>query len=147
MQWIDQLSVSAADDSHRDAGLWAFETYHPNAMRGASEHLALTRADFLMLQETRVPPLSVKDVESSTANAGWRMSLEGCGYVDGGGLYAGAAVACRNHVGMDVACDDEIIPDELKGRFKLRVIGAVVKGGINVGSCYLHSSLGGHIQA
>ena len=121
--------MSAGDDSHREAGLWAFETYNPNAMKGANEHLSLTKADFVMLQETKVPPVSVKDVESSTSNAGWRMSLEGCGYGDGGGFSAGAAVACRNHVGMDVACDDEIIPEELKGRFKLRVIGAVVKGG------------------
>jgi hypothetical protein len=142
VQWIDQLSVSAADDSHRDAGLWAFETYNPHAMRGASEHLALTRADFVMLQETRVPPVSVKDTESSTANAGWRMSLEGCGYGHGGGLFAGAAVACRNHVGMAVSCSDDIMPEVLRGRFKIRVVGAVVRGGINVCSCYFHSSLG-----
>ena len=123
--------------------MWVFETYNPNAMRGAAEHLALAAADFVMLQETKVPRNSVKDVESPTCNAGWKMSLEACGYGDGGGLSAGAAVACRNHVGMDVACGDEIIPDELKGRFKLRVIGAVVKGvstlGVATYTSYLES--------
>ena len=97
-------------------------------MRGAAEHLALTAADFVAFQETKVPTKAAKDVETSTGNAGWKLSLEPCGYGDAGGLSAGTAVACRNHVGMDVACGDDIIPEELKGRFKLRVIGAVVKG-------------------
>ena len=75
VQWIDQLSISAGDKSHREAGLWAFETYDPNAMRGANEHMAFTAADFVMFQETKVARVSVKDVESSTSNSGWRMSL------------------------------------------------------------------------
>ena len=95
-----------------------------------------------MIQKTKVARVSVQDVEAATKNTGWRMSLEGCLLGDGGGLSAGAAVACRNHVGMAVSCDDAIIPENLKGRFKIRLVGAVVKGGINLGGCYLHSSLG-----
>ena len=34
VQWIDQLSISACDKSHREVGLWAFETFNPNAMNG-----------------------------------------------------------------------------------------------------------------
>ena len=50
VQWIDQLTVKAGDESHREAGLWAFETVNPNAMPGATEHLALTKADFVVIQ-------------------------------------------------------------------------------------------------
>ena len=48
--WIDQLTIRAGDASHRDAGLWAFETINPNAMNGAKEHMAMTTADFVMIQ-------------------------------------------------------------------------------------------------
>jgi len=127
--WIDQLSVKALDTSHRDAGMWAFETYNPNAMKGAAEHMAHTAADFVAFQETKVARVAVKDVETATSNSGWEFSLEGCLNGDGGGNSAGAAVACRRHVGMAISCDDDVIPDNLKGRFKIRLIGAVVKGG------------------
>ena len=142
VQWIDQLTVKASDESHREACLWAFETVNPNAMPGATEHLASTKADFAVIQETKVARSSVNDVETAAGNAGWKLSLEACLHGDGGGPSAGAAVACRNHMGMSVSCDDDIIPEVLKGRFKLRLIGAVVRGGINFGSCYFHSPMG-----
>ena len=100
MQLIDQLTVKACEESHREAGLWAFETVNPNAMPGATEHLALTKADFVVIQETKVAQSSVKDVETAAGNVGWKLSVEACLQGDGGGF----SLVLRWLVGTTCVC-------------------------------------------
>jgi len=49
---------------------------------------------------------------------------------------------CRNHVGMGDSFDEEELPALLKGRFSVKHIGAVCKGGIHFASGYLWCSVG-----
>ena len=70
------------------------------------------------------------------------MSINTCLYGDGGGRSAGVAVGCRKHIGMDEAFADEELPEELRGRFTVKRVGAVCKGGMLLASAYLHTSLG-----
>ena len=43
---------------------------------------------------------------------------------------------------MDESFEDDELPEELSGRFTVKRVGAVRKGGIHLASAYLHSSLG-----
>ena len=49
-------------------------------------------------------------------------------------------------MGMDESFADEELPEELRGRFTVKRIGAVCKGGMHVASAYLHISLGSSIE-
>ena len=55
----------------------------------------------------------------------WRISINACGHGEGGGKSAGVAVGCRKHMGMAESFADEELPDELRGRFTVKHIGAV----------------------
>ena len=51
-------------------------------------------------------------------------------------------MACRKHIGMSVSCEEADLPRTLQGRFMVKHIGAMCKGGFHLASGYLHSSLG-----
>ena len=93
------VTVRLSDQSHRDQGLWAFDTVNPNVWPGVAEYLAGTSADGVMMQDTTVDGASVEEIEATTKRKGWRTALSGCLYGEGGGKSAGVAVACRSHVG------------------------------------------------
>jgi len=143
---FDELStecmVGLKDRSHRDLGWWAFDSVNANAWPGAAEHLASTAADFTAVQEAKVEAQEVNDIEASSRGLGWRCSVGVCLHADGGGRSAGVAVAYRSHVGMADACDDDVLPENLLGRFRVKKMGAVCKGGVHFASAYLHSSIG-----
>ena len=131
---FDELSteymVGLKDRSHRDLGWWAFDSVNANAWPWAAEHLASTAADFTAVQEAKVEAQEVNDIEASSRGLGWRNSVGVCLHTDGGGRSAGVAVACRSHVGMADACDDDVLPETLLGRFLVKKLGAVCKGGV-----------------
>lgn len=43
---------------------------------------------------------------------------------------------------MDISCDEASLPRTLRGRFSVRHMGAMCKGGFHLPSGYLHSSRG-----
>ena len=96
--------------------------------------LVSTSADVALVQEARVEAASVADVESSTRNLGWKMSISACNYGSGGGTSAGVAVGCRSHIGLSDSCERHLFPRELMGRFDVEHVGAVCRGGIHAAS-------------
>ena len=54
------------------------------------------------------------------------------------GKSAGTALCCRTHIGVRKSfaegCSDKVV----SSRFQMKHFGAVCKGGIHFGSCYLH---------
>ena len=102
----------------------------------------VSSADAVLLQETRVPAESTNEVETTARNAGWRTAISGCLLGEGGGKSAGVAVACRSHVGLSESCEEQFLPKEALGRFTVKQMGAVCKGGIHLASAYLHVSIG-----
>ena len=135
-------TVKGEDDSHRELGLWAIDTANPNAWNGATEYFSSSAADFMAVQETRVEASMVADAENTARNLGWSASVAACVQGVGGGNSAGVGVACRKHIGMGISCEERCLPMELKGRFPVRHIGAMCKGGFHLASGYLHSALG-----
>ena len=141
-EFVDMATVNLDDDRHRKLGLWAFDTVNPNAWPGAEEVLESSTADFVAFQEAKVEAEEKQNKEAVAKGKGWKMSINTCLFGDGGGKSAGVAVGCRKHIGMDESFADEELPEELKGRFTVKRVGAVCKGGIHLASAYLHSSLG-----
>ena len=123
--------VGTKDTSHRDEGLWAFDSANPNAWAGAEEYLSCTGADFVGVQETKVDAAGVADKEATARNIGWSASLRRCCLGVGGGNSAGVAVACKKHIGMQDSCDDNVYPASCRGRFSVKKVSAVCKGGIH----------------
>ena len=142
-QYVDGLMVDAADVSHREKGWWAFDTVNPNAMGGAETYLEQSSADFVASQETRVDDdKEIKEKEQSLEGRGWTTSIQKCNKGDGGGKSSGTAVSCRNHIGMAESIADGDLPAALAGRFRVRHIGAMCKGGFHFASGYLRCTVG-----
>lgn len=141
-EWLIEEAIKGDDCRHRDYGLLAVETANPNAWSGATEHLNSSAADFMAMQETKVEGDAVDDAENTARNLGWAASISPCLQGAGGGKSAGVAVACRQHIGMSTSCEEEDLPKSLQGRFAVKHIGAMCKGGFRLASGYLHSSLG-----
>ena len=143
--WLDDDSLQAADRSHVAAGLWAVDTINPNAWPGTMEYLRISAADFVATQECRVRQLHCGDKEASARSDKWSMSVAPCVVTAAGSTSAGVAVGARSHIGvaLPAAGDDNICPTSpLAGRFRLRRIGAVCRGGFHLGSVYLHDTVG-----
>ena len=53
--WPRDGSISMYNTSHVASGCWAFDTINPNCWGGAAGYTAGTKADFVAVQETKVP--------------------------------------------------------------------------------------------
>ena len=135
-------TVQLNDSSHRGLGLWAIDTINPNAWGGALEYLATTAADIVMVQEARVAAEDIPSTEKTTSNLGWKLSIEKCRYGGSGGKSAGVAVGCKAHIGMGESCTVDARPDVLSGRFQVKHVGAICKGGKHSASAYLIDGIG-----
>ena len=95
-----------------------------------------------MVQETKVAADDIPSTEKTVGNFGWKLSIEKCLFGGAGGKSAGAAVGCRAHIGMGESCLREARPDALVGRFQVKHIGAICKGGVHNASAYLIDGIG-----
>ena len=83
------------------------------------------------------------EAEQSVRSGKWTASLEPCVVSQGGGKSAGVAVAVRSHIGLSKPAPMEIAQPYLtEGRFIMRRVGAMMKGGEHVGSLYLKDMVG-----
>ena len=143
MVWYSDATKPAECKAHRNVGLWAFDTANSNVWNGAKDYMLRTGADSLASQEARVPSWEVASMEQAARNAGWRVAISPCAITEKGCKSAGVSIACRNHVGMRNSLDIELWPPELRDRFSLKHVGAVCRGGMHIGSCYLVSTPAG----
>jgi exonuclease III len=132
------------DMEHRKQGLWAIDTVNPNAWPKAADYLKRTSSDFVCVQETGVKQgRFIDDAEQAAKACKWTPSLQPCVVTECGGKSAGVGVAVRNHIGLSkpASCD---VTDQYQtpGRFILRRVGAMRKGGVHVGSLYLKDDVG-----
>lgn len=141
-RWPDDGSVAAGSQAHVEAGLWAFDTCNGNAWEGLSQYLERSAADAVLGQEAKVEKVYCSDVEDRLALQGWKAALQPCVYGDNGGKSSGTLVAVRSHLGMRNTDFDDSEWPQLAGRYSMKWLGAVCKGGIGLGSCYLHSKIG-----
>ena len=101
-------------------------------------------ADFLGMQETKIAEGDVlAAAEQNARNSKWNVSITPCRVTEVGGKSAGVAVATRNHIGMAEAEPARLTQDlHQRGRFSIRRVGAICRGGLHLGSTYLTSGIG-----
>ena len=118
------------DTSHREAGLWAIDTLNPNAWNSAAEFLRLSSADFFLTQEVKKRAGDECDAAESTARtAGWSVSIAPCRITAKQACSAGVAVGARSHIGMSKPQTSLLNNPALGGRFTMRLIGSMARGG------------------
>ena len=145
----DNETVCAGDRSHIGAGLWAIDTVNPNAWPGTLEYLRMSAADFIVTQEARVSSGQPCDeAESQARGAKWSLSVKPCRVTEADANSAGVSVGARCHIGVAAPISAAAAGDSqfLAGRFHVRRIGAVCRGGFSLGSVYLHDSVGVHAK-
>ena len=101
--------------------------------------MAGTAVRFLMIQEAKVEDQEVKAKEDAAKGKGWSTVINPCCFGGGGGKSAGVAIACRRHIGMSESFENKQLPAALKGRFMVKQVGAMCKGGVHLATGYLHS--------
>ena len=143
LHWPDDGSLSASDRSHITAGLWAIDTINANAWPGTLEFLLASAADFVAAQECRIRSEQCAEKEASARSSKWCVSLEPCIITEAGSTSSGVAIGARSHIGVAApATATGCYSTVLHGRFCLRRIGAVCRGGFHLGSVYLHDTVG-----
>jgi len=99
LSWADDGSLSALSKQHWHQGLWAFDTCNANAWSGAKKYLEKTQADFVAVQEAKIPKEECADNEQAARNSGWKTAIGPCTITEAEGKSAGVAICGRTHVG------------------------------------------------
>ncbi len=136
-----QAEVAAGDRTHRDAGLYAFDSVNGNAWAGSLGYLETASADVAMIQETKKRRRDVDAAEREALRVGWRASAQAAITTEAGGVSGGVAVAARRWIGMSRTNGREADAN-LSYRLQLRWIGCAVRGGVHCGSVWLFPSEG-----
>jgi len=100
LEWPSDDSLAASSKFHITQGHWAFETVNGSCWNTAAEYMTQTSADFLAIQEAKIPKDSIADTEQAARNKGWRTSVSPCIRTEAEGLSAGTALGCRTHIGV-----------------------------------------------
>ena len=140
----NDLSLSVFDIEHRKAGWWAIDTVNPNAWNTATSYLAISTADVALVQEAKVDDGYAREAAEQAARFNqWNVSLEPCLITKAGGKSAGAAVGSKSFIGMTTPApvkeSQHLHP---KGRFCMRRVAAMTKGGVHCGSIHLFDGVG-----
>lgn len=78
LSWNDDGSLSAMSKQHWEHGLWAFDTCNANAWSGGNKYLENTQADFVAVQESKLPKTECSDAEQTARNSVWRTAVGPC---------------------------------------------------------------------
>ena len=141
-QW-HLFECKLSDCGHIRKGLWAIDTVNPNAWSNAQDYLGRTGADIVCVQEARIAgDDTVCTAEQTARGAGWKAAISHCDVTKAGGRSAGVAIAARSYMGT--CWTPGARPDDNHDlpRFAVRKVGAIAKGGINIGTIYLQDSIG-----
>ena len=124
--------------------MWAIDTVNPNAWSSGAIYMESSAADIIFTQEVKVPQGYLQDqAEQAARNSKWSLSIEPCEATQLGGRSAGTSVAVRSFIGMSeplaVTASKHL---HAPGRFCMKRVSAMGKGGVHVGTPYLHSMVG-----
>jgi hypothetical protein len=126
----------------KEMGLWAFDQVNPNGGKGLVKYLQVTTADVVCGQEVkRFAGQPCALLEHDAKRDGWAMAVQPCGTGKQGCPSAGTAVAVRSHLGL-AEVPGLVVNGVLDGRLSIKWMGSIARGGIFVGSIYLHSAEG-----
>lgn len=141
---FSNLGIEAANDSHRKAWSFANDSINPDGWKSGQEYLTRTSADICLTQEVKVPDGEPRAAaEQRVRNSKRDTSILPCVVSSCSGKPAGVAVSVRLHTGMAEAVPLKAAEHLLQpGRFTMKVVNAICRGGVNCGSVYLNHSVG-----
>jgi len=124
-------------------GLWALDTVNGNSWDTVTAKvLPRSSADVLFVQEAKaVGEHGVAKVRRTGRKAGWNCVASPALRVADSFGSGGCVVAASRGVGI-TSQPDWAIRDGFQHRFKLAWVGAILRGGIHMGSLYLRDSAG-----
>ena len=141
-EWLLQGEVAPFSGGFKEDGLWAFDQVNPNSGNGMTKYLQVTAADVVCGQEMkRFEGQPCIALENEARRRGWAMSVQACGVGKCGGPSAGTAVAVKSHLGL-ANVPGLAFRGPLQHRMSVKWMGSIAKGGLFVGSIYLHSGEG-----
>ena len=138
IEWPKDDSLAARSSFQSTQGHWAFDTVNGSCWNTAAEYMTISAADFVAIQEAKIPEESITDTEQAARNKGWCTAINPCIITAAEGKSAGTAVCSRTQIGSKNSFADTCNDKLLHARFQMKHFGAVCKGGIHFGSCYLH---------
>ena len=145
--WPINQHVPIADLSHRDQGWWAVDAVNPNAWPAARGYMHRTSADAVLIAEAKVPADETALAEQVALGDKWNVALQPCIVSTVGGKSSGVAVGVRKHIGLSKPTSFEAAEHhQMPGRFTLRRMGAICRGGVHLGAVYLRDTVGVHAQ-
>ena len=142
-EWVNVEDPEAlkADNGHRRAGLYAFDTLNGNVASTAQTYLESSSADVCFLQELRVRDEALRSAERQAKCAKWSLAIEPAAETEAASTSAGVGVAVRSHLGHSES-QMANVPQCAASRVKVTWMGAFCKGGIHLVSLYLWHSEG-----
>ena len=121
--WPKDDSLAASSSYHVTQGHWAFDTANGSCWNTAAEYLTVSAADFVAVQEAKIPECSIADTEQAARNKGWRTAINPCIITAAEGKSAGTAVCSRTQIGsrnsFEQSCNDKL----LQARFQMKHFG------------------------
>ena len=124
-------------------GFWAIDTFNANCWTKGLPYMALSGADLVLHQETRLLAGSIDSAAPAAASAGWKAAISPSLLTAKMGISAGAAVATKKHLGLGKSAADGLpYSTETRARIKFAHAEGVVRGGLHCGSIYCYTGLG-----
>ena len=136
-------STPIADRVTHCAGVrvWAVDSANTNALQPGIDQVAQrTSADLVLLQEHRVHLARCPAARGMLKRLGLNAWLTPARTTDAGRASGGPAVLTRRGIG--ITPHDGAVPDAQRHRFCFAWTGAGIRGGVHVGSVYLHTAEG-----
>ena len=113
----------------------------------ARGYMHRTSADAVLIAEAKVPADETALAEQVALGDKWNVALQPCITSTVGGKSSGVAVGVRKHIGLSRPTSFEAAEHhQMPGRFTLRRMGAICRGGVHLGAVYLRDTVGVHAQ-
>jgi hypothetical protein len=127
----------------KDHGLWAIDSSNPNSWTSARKNILMrSAADATLIQETKriIYPDDPTLLKRQGRSIGWSISASSALTNESGYPSGGCAVTARR--GFGLTPHETLVPDDFAHRLHFAWIGAVIPGGVHLGSIWLKDGQG-----
>ena len=118
IEWPKDDSLAASSSFHVTQGHWAFDSVNGSCWNTATEYLTLSAADFVAIQETKIPMESITDTEQAARNKGWSTAINPCIVTAAEGKSAGRPYAAGHRLGPRILSRTKAVTDRCKHVFR-----------------------------
>ena len=141
-EFVPSCRTHSDDVSWREWGHWAIDTANPNSWTTAREWLPRTKADVVLVQETKTfKPHLLKAMHGQAGRAGRIITPTPAHRTAADKASGGCAVLVHKGTGLEDNTD-KCVADGFQHRIALAHVNGIMRGGVHVGSVWLRHSEG-----